>query len=96
MKTSNDRSIGEVLKELIEVYRLEGKLNEIKVVHSWEKVVGSLIARFTRDIYIKRGKLFVKVDSPALKNELTYNASVIIERLNTEAGTKVVDEIIFI
>jgi len=96
MKVSNDRSIGDVIRELVETYRLEGKLNEIKVVHSWEKVVGEMIARFTKDIYIKRGKLFVRIESPALKNELSYNTSVIIERLNHEAGSKVVDEIIFI
>lgn len=96
MKTSSDRTLGEVIRELIETYRLEGKLNEIKVVHSWEKVVGGLIAKYTKDIYIKKGKLFVKVDSPALKNELTYNSSVIIERLNHEAGSKVVEEIIFL
>ena len=96
MKISSDRPIGEVLKELIDTYHLEGKLNEMKVVHSWEKVVGSLIARYTKDVYIKKGKLFVKVDSPALKNELTYNASTILERLNAEAGSKVIEEIIFL
>ena len=96
MKTSNDRPIGEVLKELIETYRLEGKLNEIKVIHSWEKVVGKLVARYTRDLYIRNGRLFIKVDSPALKTELSYNASIIIERLNTEAGKKVIEEIIFV
>ena len=96
MKTSSDRPIGEVLKEMIESYRLENKLNEVKVLNAWEKVVGPLIARYTRDVYIKRGKLFVKVDSPALKNELTYNSSIIIERLNAEAGSTVIEEIIFI
>jgi len=96
MKTSNDRPIGEVLKELIETYRLEGKLNEIKIVHSWEKAVGKLVARYTRDLYIKNGKLFVKVDSPALKTELTYNTSIIIERLNAEVGSKVIEDIVFI
>lgn len=96
MKISSDRPIREVLKELIETYRLEGKLNEIKIVHSWEKVVGPLIARYTKDVYIRKGKLFVKVDSPALKSELTYNSSIIIERLNAEAGSKVIDEVIFL
>lgn len=95
MKTSSDRPLGEVLKELIETYHLDGKLNDLKVIHSWEKVVGEMIARYTRDLYIKNGKLFVKVDSPALKNELTYQSSVIIERLNAEAGCKVIEEIIF-
>jgi len=96
MKTSNDKPLGEVLKEFIETYRLEGKLNEIKIVHSWEKVVGSMIARYTKDVYIRKGKLFVKVDSPALKKELTYNASTIIERLNAEVGGKIIEEIIFL
>ncbi|MCK9400331.1 MAG: DUF721 domain-containing protein [Bacteroidales bacterium] len=96
MKINSDRPIREVLKELIETYRLEGKLNEVKVIHSWEKVVGEMIARHTKDLYIKNGKLFVKIDSPALKNELTYQSSTIIENLNAEAGCKVVEEVIFI
>jgi predicted nucleic acid-binding Zn ribbon protein len=95
MKTGNDKSLGEVIREMIETYRMEGKLNELKVIHSWEKVVGVMIAKYTRDIQIRNGKLFVKIDSPALKNELSYSSSVIIERLNKEAGCKVIEEIIF-
>lgn len=96
MKLSSDRPLGEVLKELIETYHLEGKLNELKVIHSWEKVVGELIARYTKDLYIRNKKLFVKVESPALRNELTYQSSTILERLNKEAGCQVIDEVIFI
>jgi predicted nucleic acid-binding Zn ribbon protein len=96
MKISNDKSLGEVIKELIETYRLEGKLSEVRVVHAWEKVVGAMIARHTKDIYISKGKLFVKLDSPALKNELLYSSSQIIENLNKEAGGEVVKEIVFI
>jgi predicted nucleic acid-binding Zn ribbon protein len=96
MKISNDRPLKEVLQELIETYHLEGKLNEVKAVHSWENVVGEMIARHTKDLYIRSGKLFVKIDSPALKHELTYSSSVIIEKLNAEAGCKVVQEIVFL
>jgi len=96
MKYSSDRPIGDVIREMIETYRLEGRLNEIKVLHSWEKVVGEMIARHTRDLYIKNARLFVKVDSPALKNELTYSRTDIAEKLNHEAGGKVIEEVIFI
>lgn len=96
MKINSDRPIREVLKELIETYRLEGKLNEVKVIHSWEKVVGEMIARHTKDLYIRNGKLFVKIDSPALKNELSYSSTTIIDNLNAEAGSKVVEEVIFL
>jgi len=96
MKINSDRPLGEVIKELIETYSLEGKLNEVKIIHSWQKVVGDMIARHTKDLYFRNGKLFVKIDSPALKNELTYSSSTIVEKLNAEAGCKVVEEIIFI
>jgi predicted nucleic acid-binding Zn ribbon protein len=95
MKTSNDKPLGDVIREMIETYRLENKLNELKIVHSWKKVVGDMIARHTKDIQVKNGKLFVKIDSPALKNELMYSSSVIIENLNKEAGSKVIEEIFF-
>ena len=96
MKYSTDRPIGEVIKEMIETYRLEGRLNEVKVLHSWEKVVGEMIARHTLDMYVKNARLFVKVDSPALKNELSFSRTQIAENLNREAGGKVIEEVIFI
>ena len=96
MKYSTDRPIGEVIREMIETYRLEGKLNEVKVLHSWENVVGEMIAKHTLDLYIKNGRLFVKVDSPALKNELSYSRSLIAEKLNQQAGGKVIEEVVFI
>lgn len=96
MKFSTDRPIGEVIKEMIETYRLEGKLNEVRLLHSWEKVVGEMIARHTLDLYIKNRRLFVKVDSPALKNELSYSRTDILDKLNQEAGGKVIEEVIFV
>jgi predicted nucleic acid-binding Zn ribbon protein len=96
MKYSTDRPIGEVIREMIETYRLEGKLNEVKVLHSWEHVVGEMIAKHTKDLYIKNHRLFVRIDSPALKNELTYSRTLIAEKLNQEAGGKVIDEVVFI
>jgi predicted nucleic acid-binding Zn ribbon protein len=96
MKYSTDRPLGEVIKEMIETYRLEGKLNEVKVLHSWESVVGEMIARHTLDLYIKNRRLFVKVDSPALKHELTYSRSIIADKLNQEAGGNVIEEVVFI
>ncbi len=59
MKIHGDRKLGDVIREMIENYRMEGKLNEVKLLHSWEKVVGDMIARHTRDLKIINRKLFV-------------------------------------
>jgi predicted nucleic acid-binding Zn ribbon protein len=95
MKIHGDRKLGDVIREMIENYRMEGKLNEVKLLHSWEKVVGDMIARHTRDLKIINRKLFVSVDSPALRNELTYSRGEIVKKLNEEAGAEVIDDIVF-
>ena len=92
----NEQSLGDAIREMIEAYGLEGKLSEATLVESWEKVVGKMIARHTKDVFIKRKKLFVKIDSPALKNELTYNRTTLMEALNEAAGGKVIEEIVFL
>ena len=94
-RNSNEQSIGEVIRELLESYRLEGKLNQARVIMAWEEVTGKMISRHTQDLYIKGSKLFVKLDSPALKTELSYSKGKIIELLNKEAGGEVISDIVF-
>ncbi len=96
MPGSNEISLKEAIKQLLKVYRLDDKLNEVRLINSWEKVVGKMISRHTGNIYIKKKKLFVSVDSAALKNELSYSKENIIRMLNAEVGVKTIDEIIFI
>ena len=93
---SNEISLKEAIKQLMKAYRLDDKMNEVRLINSWEKVVGKLISRHTSNIYIKKGKLFVRLDSAALKNELSYSKEKIIELLHKEVGVKTIDEIVFI
>ena len=96
MKKSNEQTLGEAIRELINAYRMKGKLDEVKLIGSWEKVTGKLIMKYTRDIYIKNRKLYIRIDSPALKNELMYSRSQMVDSLNREAGSTVIDEIVFL
>ena len=95
MRRSNDQKLGEVIQELLKLYRLEDKLNEVKLMNSWEEVVGEMIAKHTKDLYIKRSTLFVILDSPALKNELSYSKTQIKESLNEAVGRDVIEEVVF-
>jgi hypothetical protein len=92
---SNDRSLGEAIKEFLHSYRLEDKLNETRLIQSWEKVVGALVSKHTQGLYIKNKILFVRIDSSALRNELSYSREKIIRELNQEATTKVIEDIVF-
>lgn len=96
IKKSNESTIGEAIQQLINTFHLEEKLNEVGVLKAWEPVVGKMIAKRTKRIYIKRGKLFVKIESAVIVNELKYARKKIIQSLNKEAGQKIIEDIIFI
>jgi len=91
----NNQTLGEVIREMLSSYRLEGKLQQARIIEAWPEVTGKMITNHTRDIYIKGTKLFVLLDSPALKNELSYSKSQIVEALNKAAGREVIKDIVF-
>ncbi len=95
MKKSNDQTLKEVINELLKAYKLGDKLKEMRLIDSWEKVVGKLINKHTKNLYIKKKVLFVKLDSAALRNELSYARQKIIKALNKEAKGDVIDDIVF-
>ncbi|MCJ8163741.1 DUF721 domain-containing protein [Pontibacter sp. E15-1] len=88
--------IGDSLKALMKAYRLDGKLGEVQLVQNWEKVMGKPIAMKTQQLYFKDGKLFVRLTSAPLKHELNMSKSKVIELLNTEAGSEVVKDVVFL
>jgi predicted nucleic acid-binding Zn ribbon protein len=96
MKESNEQTLKEAIKELINTYRLESGMLENKVINSWEKITGKIIAKHTVKIYIRDKKLFLKLDSPALKNELSFAREKLINLVNKEVGQNAVTEIILL
>jgi len=95
MRRSNTQSLSEVLKEYIQQNRIEGKLKEVDVVQGWENLLGKTIAHYTRNIYIRNKILYVDISSAVVKNELFMMREEICRRINENAGTEVVQKIIF-
>lgn len=95
MRRSNTQSISEVLKEYIEQNRMDQKLKEVDVVQNWENLLGKTIARYTKNIYIRKQILFVEISSSVVKNELFMMREEICRRINENAGRDVVSKIIF-
>jgi predicted nucleic acid-binding Zn ribbon protein len=87
-------TLKEAISNLLKSYNLDTRLNEVKLLSSWEKVMGAVIAKHTKEIFISRGKLFVKVDSAPLREELHYAREKMVKMLNDEIGSKVIHEII--
>jgi len=94
LKHSNDLSLGGAIKEFLKAYRLEDKVNETRIIKSWGKVLGKLVANHSRELYIKNRILYVKIDSAALRNELSYAKGKIVKALNKEVKADVIEDLV--
>lgn len=95
-RLANNQTLREVIEELISAYHIEDKLNQSKVIGLWDQVVGKMIARDTTHLYIKNRILYVKLNSPALREELGYARSKLVKSLNKAAGGEVIIDIAFV
>ena len=95
MRRSNTQSLGDVLKEYIKETRIETKLKEVDIVHSWEALLGKTIASYTRNISLKNGVVYLDISSSVVKNELFLMRDEICRKLNEGAGEEIVKRIVF-
>jgi predicted nucleic acid-binding Zn ribbon protein len=95
-KRVNSQSLGEVIQQFIKRNGMQPKLDEATLVAQWEEIVGKMIARHTLDLYLKNQKLFIKFDSAALRQEMSYAKSKLIENINKTIGHTCVNEIVLL
>jgi predicted nucleic acid-binding Zn ribbon protein len=95
MRKSTVKPIKGIIREYIEALGHQNKLREINVVASWEKLMGKVIAKHTKKIYIYNKVLFVYLDSAVMRNELVMMREEIRKHLNEHAGSEIVEKVMF-
>jgi hypothetical protein len=93
MKT-NQISIGQVIQDWIREKNLDEPIFQSKLEISWEEIMGKLIAKNTKNIELRKGKLYITVSNPSLKQELYYSRETILNNLNSFLGKSVISEVL--
>ncbi|WP_426670320.1 DUF721 domain-containing protein [Mucilaginibacter sp. McL0603] len=96
MGRTNDKSLKEAIEQMLQVYKIKRKYDETGIKASWPELVGKSVANRTKEIYIHDKKLFLRIESSVIKNELLLMRAQIIEKINNEAKGVLVEEIIFL
>lgn len=96
MRKPNDITLKEGIGKLLNVYKLKGKFDETSVVALWPELMGMAIANRTTQIYVAQKKLFVRIESSVIKNELLMVRSGIIQKINERAGSEVIIDLVFL
>jgi predicted nucleic acid-binding Zn ribbon protein len=96
MRKANDKTLKEAIEQMLNVYKLKRKYDETGIVASWPDLVGKYIANRTKELFVRDKKLFLRLESSVIKNELMMMRSQIIQKVNEEAGTVLIEDVVFL
>ncbi|MEM9856395.1 MAG: DUF721 domain-containing protein [Bacteroidota bacterium] len=95
-RTSNLSTVGEALNEMMRTYQLKPRFDELQLVAKWSELMGKTISSKTGKVFVRNEILMVEINSAPLKHELTMSKSKVMERIESEFGTSIIKDIIFI
>ena len=86
------------LKNLINTFlkknKLEKGLLNIEVKKAWFDLMNNGVANYTSDVSLWNNTLYIKLSSPALKEELSYGKEKLIKLINEKLEEDVVEKIV--
>ena len=96
MRKANDKTLKEAIEQMLNVYKIKRKYDETGIIAHWPQLVGKSVANRTKELFISDKKLFLRIESSVIKNELMLIRSQIIDKINDEAKVVLVEEIVFL
>ncbi|HAL81160.1 MAG: DUF721 domain-containing protein [Sphingobacteriales bacterium] len=96
MRKANDKSLKEAIEQMMQVYKIKRKFDETGIIAHWPELVGKPVANRTKELFVRDKKLFLRIESSVIKNELMLMRTQIINKINEESGAVLVEEIIFL
>lgn len=90
----SSQHISEALKALTLKGKLKNGLRTAQIETVWQNIMGNAIAKYTEKIEIINQTLFVTTYVGALKNELHFQKTLIIKRINEEFGDTVITDLV--
>jgi len=93
-RLNNQSTVGDVLKQIIQVNKLQAGMDQIDVRDAWKNLMGNGVNTYTKNILLKGTTLYVELTSSVLREELHYGKDKIIKMINEELKRDVVKEVV--
>lgn len=88
------QSLGDLLKGVVQKYRLQDELNKSRIPRFWAELVGERVARMTEVRSFENGVLRIHVHEAPWRNELMLRREELRSQLNARLGSDMVREIV--
>tara|TARA_X000000368_G_C23024730_1_gene709635 strand:- start:824 stop:1123 length:300 start_codon:yes stop_codon:yes gene_type:complete len=93
-RKSKPLSISSLTSEIYRSEKISKKIDSIEILNSWNKITNKLIQDRTEKVYIsEKRKVFIKVNSSPLRNELENNKKKLLKELQKRHNN--IDDIFF-
>ena len=96
MRKANDKSLKDAIAQMLQVYKIKQRFDETGIQAAWPDLVGRPVANRTKELFVHDKKLYLRIESSVVKNELMLMRGQIIEKINEAANWNMVEEIIFL
>ena len=93
-RLNNESSIGDVLKEIIQVNKLQSGMDQVLVKEAWVSLMGKGVNNYTKNIQLKGNTLYVELTSAVLREELSYGKDKIIKMINDELKRELITAVV--
>lgn len=94
-KNNNLIKLGDAIDKLFKQEKLDVKMSRFAVKNAWNEIAGDMVAKHTTQLYFDDKKnIFVQLDSSVLKNEISYQRQLLIEKINKFCGYELVSNLI--
>ena len=90
----NNNEIKNLLEIFLKKNNLEKGLLDLEVKRAWHELMENGVSNYTKDVSLKNKTLYVKLSSPALKEELSYGKEKLIKLINERFKKKIVQKIV--
>ena len=90
----NDNEIKNLLEIFLKKNNLEKGLLDLEVKRAWHELMENGVSNYTTDVSLKNKTLYIKLSSPALKEELSYGKEKLMKLINERFKKKIVQKIV--
>ncbi len=93
-KRGEIKNISKVLDDFVSQKHFKVGIDNLRVQEAWVKTMGENIQKYTYNVKFKNGKLYIKLKSSVLKEELIFEKIKVIKLINQELGREYIKELI--
>ena len=90
----NNNEIKNLLDIFLKKNNLEKGLLDLEVKRAWHELMENGVSNYTTDVSLKNKTLYIKLSSPALKEELSYGKEKLMKLINERFKKKIIQKIV--